>query len=178
MVDARRSYALRRPDEERGFGTPQIPAHRSKNISAPENGLRPENGREHRPAGPRPGQSSGAATRQSRPFAFMLRRVDTGARARRACHKRGIDDRGIGFFQFQPVILDLAADLGQQIIMNPALDQCIAKAAMHSSGTGACRSSPQNSMKSSRTFRARSRFGSDSPCHWPISRHLNSTIRT
>jgi hypothetical protein len=60
------------------------------------------------------------------PLDPVLRRVDTGARAHRACHKRGIDDRGLGFLRFQPVILDLAADLGQQIIVNPALDQGIA----------------------------------------------------
>jgi hypothetical protein len=52
--------------------------------------------------------------------------------ARRAAlsTKRGIDDGGLRRFQLQPVIFELAADLGQQIVVDAAFHQRVAEAAM------------------------------------------------
>ncbi len=53
-----------------------------------------------------------------------------GAGPRRALDQRRVDNRRLGPFQLEPMRLDLATDLGQQIIVNTTPKQRIAEPAM------------------------------------------------
>ena len=63
-------------------------------------------------------------------FGPVLRWVDMAARSRGTRDERGIDDRGFGYLQLQPVIFELAADLAQEIIVDAAFHERVAEAAM------------------------------------------------
>ncbi len=81
------------------------------------------------PSAASPSARSCAASIQVRGRAALRISVRAFARTHGA-HALTIDDRGFGGAQLQPVALDLTADLGQQIIKNPARHQCIAEPAM------------------------------------------------